>query len=1298
MTIVLVIGAGMLSGLEGDIDREQLGSTMDVIDNDISTVAFGGGSRDLPEYGHLEASNESTISVGWYDGDDPTDFDSANDLDEEAAIGELRLQPDESRSDDLVYIYQAGGIWEVTDSGTVLRTEPDIGFTADDSLRLNIVQIDPSEVDGSPSRVNSLETVTTQNEELAAVADSPDGENFAIKIETEYAQEWKDHFESEASDVEEWDVTVTGNDDHVVVHVHGIGDPREDPYFVVEEYNGIELESGDPVGERIVEEDEQFRVNSTIKNVGNESDTAEITLEIWDDGSRISHESVESDDEVPDGETVNTSEPDDWDGDTIIDPDDWGLQPGNVYQYDMETDPGDDTLDTRGSFIYAEDEFNTSVEDIGAQADSANGTVDITATVQNTGNTGGETDATLEIRNSSLNASQTIDLDEVESKTLSWQLETDHWPSDDYEFVVTTDEDPDGQTVEFTVDDGYEPYVLITDDLGIDGGNEVQPSDDITIGANVTNTHVLDQNETVEVELIDPETDEVVGEGETNVTIEGDDTKTVDITVPDPEHDLTVSGTEDVYEYDIITDDDSLAERGSFSVVGGPETGVTIESVDDPVKPGESLQVTALIENYGGPGDQYVWLEGDDGDIVNVTEIEFDEDEAVTEQFTWDEVPAPDDDELAVTVWSPNDDDSASAEIDPILEVTDVSVNADSAEYGETVTIEADLESIGGQAEQDVVFEGLNGQTQSQSVDLLGSDRIEFEYEIPDGAMTDRVTISTDDDQMSETVVVERDGPICSHVSYDGGGTSGNPYEISNVDELQCINDHDLDAHYELVGDIDAHGTEFWNGGDGFEPIGPEGHNYPNTYVQNNQYWQLDHEPFSGTFDGNGHVIDGLTIDREDENFVGLFGATSYTQDFHPNNGNWVEPGDGSLIENIRLTNVSVVGNQHVGGLAGQAGGTVLNARSEGHVEGQEQLVGGLIGDGAHADLDNRLVAAGTVEGGEIDPEWNADSGELNHEGIGGLVGRATWNTRVSVAYTQTDVSGNDYVGAVIGTSSYRDSEFEQMYTTGTGTATDHGTSGGAIVGTILSEGDEFEESIYWDETIESSPYGEAGNWYTNVDTDNVQTDWNGRTTAEMTGLEVNQAGRMGNLDYEEEDGPWVAIPDDYPRFAWELEAEGAFEVTIDDVENATVGEFVEVDVTVTSTYQDAEESDVTQNIVLTDPDGQTVDSQPMTLPSKLGADESDHTILVWETDGDDEGVGTLTAASEDTEDTAAVEVAEPEYDYGSGNTSVDDPDYPHFPGGDGSDGDGPAVGPGDAEAPEQETPIDVGFNPIVVE
>ena len=45
--------------------------------------------------------------------------------------------------------------------------------------------------------------------------------------------------------------------------------------------------------------------------------------------------------------------------------------------------------------------------------------------------------------------------------------------------------------------------------------------------------------------------------------------------------------------------------------------------------------------------------------------------------------------------------------------------------------------------------------------------------------------------------------PDCSQVSYNGDGTEQNPYEVGNVDQLQCINETDLSADYTSPKEID---------------------------------------------------------------------------------------------------------------------------------------------------------------------------------------------------------------------------------------------------------------------------------------------------------------------------------------------------------------------------------------------------------------------------------------------------------------------------------------------------------------
>lgn len=88
-----------------------------------------------------------------------------------------------------------------------------------------------------------------------------------------------------------------------------------------------------------------------------------------------------------------------------------------------------------------------------------------------------------------------------------------------------------------------------------------------------------------------------------------------------------------------------------------------------------------------------------------------------------------------------------------------------------------------------------------------------------------------------------------------------------------------------------------------------------------------EEEPFTGTLDGAGHTIKGLSITSGDDN-VGFFGFT-----------------EGATISNVRFTDAKVKGNKQVGILAGQAINTTIDAVfTAGYLTGYDH-VGGIVGD-----------------------------------------------------------------------------------------------------------------------------------------------------------------------------------------------------------------------------------------------------------------------------------------------------------------------------------------------------------------
>jgi hypothetical protein len=113
-----------------------------------------------------------------------------------------------------------------------------------------------------------------------------------------------------------------------------------------------------------------------------------------------------------------------------------------------------------------------------------------------------------------------------------------------------------------------------------------------------------------------------------------------------------------------------------------------------------------------------------------------------------------------------------------------------------------------------------------------------------------------------------------------GDGSAEDPYQIESCNQLQNAADH-LASNFILNNDIDCSDTVNWNGGLGFDPIG---------YLT----------PFTGIFDGNGHEISDLYINRS-RNRIGLFGMIDTGADIH----------------NLVLSGVDITGQDHVGALAG---------------------------------------------------------------------------------------------------------------------------------------------------------------------------------------------------------------------------------------------------------------------------------------------------------------------------------------------------------------------------------------------
>ena len=249
-----------------------------------------------------------------------------------------------------------------------------------------------------------------------------------------------------------------------------------------------------------------------------------------------------------------------------------------------------------------------------------------------------------------------------------------------------------------------------------------------------------------------------------------------------------------------------------------------------------------------------------------------------------------------------------------------------------------------------------------------------------------------------------------------GDGSSGNPYQITDLQDLYWISQIKMTGKYfSQTSNIDASATTGWCGGRGFVPIG--------SFLIK----------FSGTYDGGGHSIDGLFIDRND-NYISLFGNV---QD--------------AVIKNLGITNVNISGNiTYAGALAGYLSGSgtvVTNCYSSGTVTGSYHI-GGLLGDistsvNVKSSYSNCSVTGYNIVGGLLGQNYEGvvrnsySKGTVQRQGgsstyLGGFCGYISDGTieycysTGKVEYNGTsDPTDKGFLGAESGYSTYTANFFD---------------------------------------------------------------------------------------------------------------------------------------------------------------------------------------------------------------------------------------------------------------------------------
>ena len=208
--------------------------------------------------------------------------------------------------------------------------------------------------------------------------------------------------------------------------------------------------------------------------------------------------------------------------------------------------------------------------------------------------------------------------------------------------------------------------------------------------------------------------------------------------------------------------------------------------------------------------------------------------------------------------------------------------------------------------------------------------------------------------------------------------------ELTDHDSNTATPDQATCAGYELRKDLD-----FDTNRDGSVGSGDEYSNWTPIGGLN--------APYTGTLQGNGHIINNLRCIHYGGRYIGLFGALGTRGNNVPQKGR---------IDALGVTNANVLGWQGVGVLVGLNSGHIVGSYATGSVTGTSNFIGGLVGRTHHPNHQDysRIIASYstvTVTG----------PGQL-----GGLVGLHS-NGPIIASYAAGPVSSTSQSGGLTGTS-----------------------------------------------------------------------------------------------------------------------------------------------------------------------------------------------------------------------------------------------------------------------------------------
>ncbi|MBN2858133.1 MAG: hypothetical protein JXN63_07005 [Candidatus Delongbacteria bacterium] len=216
-----------------------------------------------------------------------------------------------------------------------------------------------------------------------------------------------------------------------------------------------------------------------------------------------------------------------------------------------------------------------------------------------------------------------------------------------------------------------------------------------------------------------------------------------------------------------------------------------------------------------------------------------------------------------------------------------------------------------------------------------------------------------------------------------GIGTSDEPFLVSNLTQLNEVRSF-LSYNFLQTADIDASPTSTWDSGAGWSGI----------------------YNFAGVYNGGGHIVTDLYVNRPASSYCALFGRTN-----------------GAVIYDMGVKGGNITGANYVGNLIGLAyNSTVDNCFAEGNVKGNNE-VGSFVGRNSTTSVISNCYAKGSVTratgqtatffGGFAGANWSQINNSYSTSGVyyenttdptdkgflgynTGTTGNVFWNTETS--------------------------------------------------------------------------------------------------------------------------------------------------------------------------------------------------------------------------------------------------------------------------------------------------------------